>query len=162
VAERLFYLALPNLATYVPRQTGNAYDALILAADDNGNLADGVPDGDLIFAAFDGHEIAGLEYDDHRACVNPPATPIVNAIPGNNQVSLSWNLIPGAESYEIVRRLPGTQAFLSLGSGLRATSYTDTQAANGIAYDYIVIAIAGPCSSLYGDQVTAVPEPGSM
>jgi hypothetical protein len=159
VAERLFYLSLPTLRQYLPGRTDNAYDSFIVAADDNGNLDDGVPDGDLIYAAFAAHEIAGDAYPNFRAtCLRPPATPAVTATPGDGSVRLTWNPVPGAESYQVLRRIPDDfQAFLPVEGNVTGTTHLDGQVANGIAYDYMVVAVAGSCVSPYGNHVSAVP-----
>src|SRR5262249_31497706 len=108
VAERLYMFMLPNLRTYDPSQNGNAYTAYLLAADDDGDLSNGVPDGDLIYQAFNNHEIALDPAANFRAlCGTPPAAPAVVATPGDRRVTLTWNTIPGATGYQVLRRVKG-------------------------------------------------------
>lgn len=159
VAERLYFLAMPTLRTYIPTSNGNAYTAFLTAADDDGDLSNGVPDGDLIYQAFNNREIAREEAPNFTAvCVTPPVTPSVAATAGNRRVTLSWNAVPGASSYQIVRRVQGSSlAFLPLEDAVTGTQYTDTQVSNGVLYDYIVTATVNDCTSRYADHVSATP-----
>lgn len=156
-AERLFYMALPNLTQYRPATTGNAYDAVLAAADDNGDLNDGVPDGDLIYMAFNEAGIAGGPVPNHTdACIRPPAAPFPDLKREGDQITLAWPAVPGADRYDVVRRMAGTgsQAFLPLAQGLTGTSYVDTEVSRSLDYEYIVVAWDGTCASPYGSHAT--------
>ncbi|MBI3658262.1 MAG: hypothetical protein HY232_17800 [Acidobacteria bacterium] len=159
VAERLFFLAMPKMQTYVPTGNGNAYTAYLLAADDDGNIDNGVPDGDLIFQAFNAHDIAREEVPNFRTlCVDPPSTPALSAVAGDRRVGLSWTTAPGATNYQIVRRVRGaSMAFYPLADDVTDTQYQDLQVGNGVTYDYIVTATVNNCSSQYGVEVSATP-----
>ncbi|MBI1747593.1 MAG: hypothetical protein HYR55_13540 [Acidobacteria bacterium] len=165
VLERLFYLALPNLTQYLPETTGSAYSAFLAAADDNGNLDDGVPDGDLIFAAFDRAGIAGPALPNfHATCTNRPAAPFAEVQKRDQQVIITWPTVPGARSYNVVRRVSGvgSKAYLPLASQLTETFYIDSEVSRDIDYDYIVVVHDGSCASRYGyESSTAVSSRGS-
>jgi fibronectin type 3 domain-containing protein len=72
-----------------------------------------------------------------------PAAPAVYA--GNNQLLLSWPVVPGATSYKILRSTTATTGYTSLasnitgpvcGSGPANATYVDTTAVNGTTYYY--------------------------
>ena len=50
-SEKIFFTSLPDAESYLSTGSSPSYNAYINAADDNGNLVDGVPDGDEIYAA---------------------------------------------------------------------------------------------------------------
>ncbi len=72
---------------------------------------------------------------------------------------VSWPAVPGARSYDIVRRVAGagSQAFLPLAAGLTETSYVDAEASRNVYYEYIVVASDGTCSSRYGAESSSAP-----
>jgi hypothetical protein len=91
-------------------------------------------------------------WDQHAAeAVYPGATPSpapaaptgVNAIAiATNQVQVSWALVAGATSYQILRRGPGAGAFTQVGTATAtATSFVDGSVTANNSYLYIVRAV---------------------
>ncbi|MHB0971489.1 MAG: hypothetical protein ACYC7A_05650 [Thermoanaerobaculia bacterium] len=76
--------------------------------------------------------------------VTMPATAApagLTATPGNNQVSLTWNAVAGAATYEVWRQTTGscpTTNATQIASNIAATSYIDATAVNATTYAYIV------------------------
>jgi fibronectin type 3 domain-containing protein len=90
--------------------------------------------------------------------VLPPAPPTnLAAVPGNDQVGLSWTASSGATSYNVYRSSSSGNEVL-YHSGVAGTSYTDTGVTNGITYFYQVIAVNGVGSSGLSLQVSATPQ----
>lgn len=69
----------------------------------------------------------------------PPAiAPVVNAVPGNAKVTLTWNALPDATSYKIYR---STTAGVFDGPAIASTTslkFTNTGLINGVTYFYTV------------------------
>jgi hypothetical protein len=89
--------------------------------------------------------------------VTPPATPTgLAATAGNNQVSLTWNASTGATSYNVGRGTASGGPYSTTFSASTA-SYTDTTAANGTPYYYVVAAVNSAGTSANSSQVSATP-----
>ncbi len=69
-----------------------------------------------------------------------PAVPTgLAAVGGNNQVSLTWNAVSGADTYTIGRSTTSGGPYTTISAGLvTGTSYTDNSAVNGTTYYYVV------------------------
>ena len=73
------------------------------------------------------------------ACA-PPAVPSgVTAVASNLTVTISWNPVPGATSYNLARALSSTP-YSTIATGLTATNYTDRNVSSGTNYSYVVFA----------------------
>ncbi|MEM7245737.1 MAG: hypothetical protein AAF533_10360 [Acidobacteriota bacterium] len=162
-AERLFFQSLPISDTYIPDQMTSVYDAVVLIDDDNGDLADGVPNGDEINEAFLHHEIASMVLaTDSGECAPPTAPPItlvdaMNADTGLWQVQVSWTDVPGAVEYLLVRNdSDGVGADIPVARfAPPATSYLDDNITDGVDYRYRIIVLdAGGCTSINDDSAT--------
>ncbi len=139
-----------------------------LAADDNdGDLSNGTPHMDAIFAAFNRHQIA---------CTTPavavsgcPVTltevPVVTATPGDGNVALSWTISEGATSYRVYRTdgVFGCDFGKLLIGTVAGTSFIDYGLQNGRDYSYTVIptGINETCFSVSSTCTTATPMPGA-
>jgi rhamnogalacturonan endolyase len=96
----------------------------------------------------------------------PPAPTSVIAYPGNNRNLVRWSLVPGATSYTILRSASATSGFTPVvtglvgpvcGSGPSLGTYTDTTAANGTSYFYVVQS-ANPT----GHSISSPPSSAAM
>lgn len=63
-----------------------------------------------------------------------PATPVLTATAGNNQVALSWGATANTTSYTVLR----DGVILTPSQYQTGTTYTDTTAVNGTQYSYVV------------------------
>jgi hypothetical protein len=83
------------------------FTKLLNADDDDGNLANGTPHAAAIFAAFARHGIAcGASTDPSNQSASSCASlaaPTLAASSGAGSVTLSWNAVPGAASYLVLR-----------------------------------------------------------
>jgi subtilase family serine protease len=92
----------------------------------------------------------------------PPTTaPTVNATSGTGQVSLIWNSVSGATSYNVMRSTtPGKESTLI--TGVMTTSYTDKNVMAGTTYYYQVAGVnaggPGPSSQEISATPTAPPD----
>ena len=93
------------------------------------------------------------------ALTNPPVTPTgLVALAGNASVQLNWTISFGAASYNIKRATVSRGPYTPLGS-YTATVFTDTSAANGVAYYYVVSAVNTNGESGVSTEVSATPMP---
>ena len=87
---------------------------------------------------------------------DPPAD--LTAVAGNAQVALSWSASDGATGYVVKRGTDSGGPYTTVGT-TAATSFSDTTAANGTTYHYIVLATALGAESDPSDEVSARPLP---
>jgi hypothetical protein len=156
-SERLFFTSLPDARGYLPGDAQPIYDAYLGADDDNGNLADGTPNAQTIYDAFDRHEIAGAAVPTSPACT-PPAQPVLTVTPLCDRFDLSWSAAGGVDHYEVfraeVREDMGLFPVATVPAG--QTTASDTQVAPDTDYWYVVMAVdAAGCESTVNDPVPA-------
>lgn len=85
-----------------------------------------------------------------------PAGPM--AIPGNAQVALSWQAVPGATGYNVYRGTTSSgQGATPVFTGVTGTTQLDTGLVNGTKYYYKVTAVNAGGMGGYSDEVTARP-----
>jgi rhamnogalacturonan endolyase len=93
----------------------------------------------------------------------PPAPASVTAFAGNNAVLVSWPVVPGATSYDILRSTSAASGYAAIATGMPGLvcgsdalnmTYTDTKVTNGTSYYYQIISknpsgqsIASPASA---------------
>jgi fibronectin type 3 domain-containing protein len=96
----------------------------------------------------------------------PPAAPTnLMAAPGNRKVDLSWTGSAGATSYTLKRSTTMGTGYTAIQTNIAATTATDSTAANGTQYFYLVSASNGSGESPDSNEATAtptVPAPGSF
>ena len=102
------------------------------------------------FSAYS--EVAGIT----TSAADPPAN--LTALAGNAQVALTWSASDGATGYLVKRGTESGGPYTTVGT-TAATSFTDTTAANGTWYYYIVLATALGAESDPSDEVSARPLP---
>ena len=86
---------------------------------------------------------------------SPPAQPTgLSAAPGNADVTLSWNPVSGAASYDIYQIVKGSAQLQTSTTG---TGFVDSGLTNGVPYTYYVVASNSAAHSRPSAQVIAVP-----
>ncbi|HVS12590.1 MAG TPA: Ig-like domain-containing protein [Thermoanaerobaculia bacterium] len=143
------------------------YLNLLAADDDNGDLGDGTPHMEAIHAAFDRHGIAcDLPAPVTSGCAGAPTVaPQVTASSADRAVALSWDAVPGAESYRILR----SEGVFGCGAGAvevgatGATAFLDEGLLNGLDVHYVVLPVgaAPSCLGPASACVTATPSAGA-
>jgi hypothetical protein len=155
--ERIFFISLPQARTMKPYRSGSVFDAYLAVDDDNGNLADGTPNCNEIYTAFNAHGIAGDSCISTSGCARP-AEPTVTPSAGDGMVVLDWTTSAGATSYTVLRAdFAATGAYLPVGV-VTGTHFEDTTAHPGITYYYVVEAKDGTpsgCRSTINTSVAA-------
>ncbi|MDB6113041.1 MAG: hypothetical protein JWR69_4791 [Pedosphaera sp.] len=87
--------------------------------------------------------------------LDPPT--LVTAASGNGVVNFSWAASSGAVSYNVKRAPDSGGPYLTVASGVTATSYSDTTALNGVAYFYIATAVNALGESVNSNEAAATP-----
>jgi fibronectin type 3 domain-containing protein len=90
----------------------------------------------------------------------PPVPSGVNANPGDGQISLSWNIVAGATSYNLYwSTSPGVTKTTGTKISNVANPYTHTGRTNGTTYYYVVTGVNSCGESSESSEVSATPEP---
>jgi cellulose 1,4-beta-cellobiosidase len=84
----------------------------------------------------------------------PPANLV--ATPGDGRVTLTWPASAGATSYNVMRSLVSAGPFVAI-ANVPATTYADTNVANGTTYFYYVTALNDAGTSDPSKKVSATP-----
>ncbi len=135
--------------------------------DDNGDLSDGTPHMEAIFAAFDRHQIAcdTPTVVDAGCAGTPTVAPAVASSARDRGAGLTWGAVAGATKYRIYRT-EGVKACdfgKTLVGETTGIEFVDGGLLNGREYYYNVIPMGsedtcfGPASAC----VTVVPEAGA-
>jgi hypothetical protein len=168
LTERLFYLSLPLANSYLPDQPGSFHDAVLLADDDNGDLADGVPHATEINDAFAHHGLASsTPAPDSGDCVAPPAPGVTlrveaNPATGLSDVRVQWADVAGAGRYDVTRLdVAAGGAEILVGSvAPPATELVDEAVPDGVALAYrVTVVVATGCASV-GPSAAVTPPSG--
>ncbi|HKJ69569.1 MAG TPA: LamG-like jellyroll fold domain-containing protein, partial [bacterium] len=129
-----------------------------------------IPAGDSVFAAFalvGGSDLASIQINAGNA-INayqsvPPGPPQnFSALPGNNQVTLSWdpNSEPDLRKYGIYRRTSTSSTFLiaEITGSPPDTFYVDTGVINETTYYYQITAVDSlDNESAFSEEISATP-----
>lgn len=160
VGTRLTYLGAGNVGSWYSCIDGSGtgdgcnadggYLGFLAIDDDNGDLADGTPHMQAIFAAFDRHGIAcPTPVMQNSGCSGAPVTPpVVTASAVDRGALLSWAAVPGAVAYQVFR----TDGVFGCDFGkLRvgettSTEFLDEGLLNGTEYYYTVIPVGAGAS----------------
>ncbi len=99
----------------------------------------------------------------------PPPPAAVAAYPGNNSNLVTWPVVPGATSYNVLRSLTSGSAFLPVasgstavvgpvcGSGANYATYVDSTASNGNTYYYEIQSV-----NMTGTSAASPQSPGVL
>ncbi|MEL4106718.1 kelch repeat-containing protein [Oscillospiraceae bacterium WX1] len=90
--------------------------------------------------------------------VTPPAAPTLTATPGDAQVTLNWNSVIDATSYNVYRSTTSGGTYTQIATGVTGTTSTDTGLTNGTTYYYVVTAVNDAGESDYSNEVSATPQ----
>ena len=78
------------------------------------------------------------------------------ATPGNAQVSLNWNAVAGASSYNVKRSTTSGGPYSTSGSP-SSNMFVDSGLTNGTKYFYVVTAVGSPGESANSPEASATP-----
>ncbi len=148
-SERIFFTSLNDAGSWNPESGMPIYDAYLMADDDDGNLANGTPNGAEIHAAFEAHEAATSVTGSSPAC-NRPDQPTVDVESQCGALVVSWNEVDGAAGYEVLRKewVEDSPYFPVASLAAGETMFADPVVAPDHAYWYAVMAIDdGGCES---------------
>ncbi len=111
--ERFYYLGLPGITNALGSAgAGSIYGNFLAVDDDDGNIANGTPNGDLIFQAFRAHGTEGATATRFQAnCTTAPGGPGSPSAPTSftatpqpsGGIMLQWNPVAGATGYRLYR-----------------------------------------------------------
>ena len=96
------------------------------------------------------------EFEVYGTVPAPPTPTGLTATAGNQQVSLSWNAVPGATSYNVKSSTTNGGPYITIASPT-TTSYTNTSLINDTTYYYVVSAVNAGYESTNSTQVSATP-----
>ena len=92
-------------------------------------------------------------------CTAPQPPTGLAAVPGDGQVTLSWNSVSGI-TYNVKRSTTSGTGYNTIASGISASPYPDTSVTNGTTYYYVLSALSGTCESANSAEVAATPTGG--
>jgi fibronectin type 3 domain-containing protein len=85
----------------------------------------------------------------------------VMATNGDNRVVLNWTASPGAASHQVKRALTTGGPYTTIATGIITPTFTDTTAANGSTYYYVVSAVNALGESPNSFEAFATPQAGT-
>ena len=89
---------------------------------------------------------------------SPPSPPTgLLLTPGYAQIALKWNASFQATSYNIKRATVSGGPYITVATGVTATSYTDTGLTNGTTYYYVVSATDAAGEGINSTEASATP-----
>jgi len=94
----------------------------------------------------------------------PPAAPAnLSANAGDSVVTLSWDALPAARTYNVKRSSAQSTSFSTIASGLTSPSFVDESAINGRTYSYVVNAVNSNGESTNSSPAAVTPlRPGQI
>jgi fibronectin type 3 domain-containing protein len=88
----------------------------------------------------------------------PPAAPSgLDAVSGNQQVTLGWSAVADATGYAVKRSLVSGGPYVTVASNVSGAAYTDIGLGNGTTYHYVVSALKGVAESGDSAEASATP-----
>ena len=88
--------------------------------------------------------------------VLPPA-PVLKAVGGNAQVTLTWGAVGGAAGYNVYRSGGGSYSSTLIKVGVTGTTFIDTTLTNGTNYTYSVYAVSLNSQGTASNSVSVTP-----
>ncbi len=86
----------------------------------------------------------------------------LTATGGDGQISLFWNAVSGATSYNLYRSAAsGGEGSVPYRTGLQTTNYTDTPVSNGTTYYYTFTAVGAQGETAQSNEAGATAQPAS-
>ena len=85
----------------------------------------------------------------------PLTAPVIKAVGGSAQITLSWTTISGATSYNLYRTVGGVTVLYQ--AGLTSAAYTNTGLTNGTSYAYQAAAVNATGQGTLSNTASATP-----
>jgi len=148
--ERLYIGGGAVMSTWDPTAAGTSeYDAILIADDNDGNLANGTPHAEYINAAYLHHELnEATLIGDSANCIDPTDPTVVASVErdpatGLPRVRLQWTPTDGSTLFDVYRNQRAGDAFLPIAQnvGLAGSPVFDTGVLTGATYRYFVAAV---------------------
>lgn len=131
---------------------GSGYLNFLAADDDDGNLDNGTPHMQAIYAAFDRHGIAcdNLTVQDSGCAGTPTEAPMVTVDSFNMGNTISWTQVAGAQSYRVYRSEGAIACEMGkvLIDETTKLNTVDTGLANDFEYTYVVVPMGATVSCM--------------
>jgi autotransporter-associated beta strand protein len=156
-----------NAASYnVKRSTTNGGPYTIIATGVNAtNYTDTGLSGAttyyyVVSGVSDGSESANGVQASATTMASAPAGLTATAASAN-QISLAWNVVTNATSYNVKRSTINGGPYTTIASGVTVTNYLDSGLVSGATYFYVVSAVFGGDESPDSAQASATPIPAT-
>jgi N-acetylneuraminic acid mutarotase len=112
-------------------------------------------------ATIDDHGLNGrkdlLDFNVSSTSINP--TNVTASATATNQITVSWDAVAGAESYDVYRRKSActSASYTHLASGVTGTTYVDNTVSGGSTYSYKILTLMpSGCLSAYSGCAEAL------
>ncbi len=92
----------------------------------------------------------------------PPAPTGLQAVPGAERVTLTWNEVVGVSDYIVKRSSVSGGPYTVLATNITATSFVDHDVAANVAHYYVVSARSGSAEGDDSVEVAAIPIPWTL
>lgn len=149
------------IRSLTPTGATTTIDTVTVPSSTNTNLVNGTAYYYVIVAKNTNGNDIGRSDASAQVAVTPNAIPVApvnfRAVPGNAQITLSWDAVPNATSYKLIRSLTpnGATTTITLGN---VTSSINSPLTNGTPYYYFVVAVNSGGTSPKSLQVSATPQ----
>ena len=158
------YTCTPSTLATDGSNAGSLHRVFRVADDCDGDLSNGTPHGQAIWAAFRRHRMnaggSGANANQTQVGCCPSLTaPTATGTLGTNSVTVNWGAVAGASTYNVFRNESSCTAGFTLVGNTASTSLTDNTIIGGITYYYRVQAVGttaacsgpmGPCMTIGG------------
>ncbi|WP_168122328.1 DUF4832 domain-containing protein [Paenibacillus sp. HB172176] len=144
--------------------SGTGYQLVADAIAGTGYQDSGLTNGVAYYYVVKANNNIGSSGNSNEASAVPlaasaPAAPGgLTAVPGNNQVALSWNAVAGAAGYSVYRSDISGTGYVLIANQASGTAVVDYGVSNGQTYYYVVQAYNAGGSSGNSGEAQAVPQ----